>query len=99
MANDKAKDKPVDPRVTKRRVTMQSATLAADGNVYTTTKTDYVRPDILDAYLESAREAWQLVEVSEEPDAGPAGYHGATHVPKQLKHALAGQTFPATPED
>ena len=35
---------------------------------------------------------------AEQPDSGPAGYDGATHVPEQLDHPLAGQTFPATKE-
>lgn len=87
-----------DPRVDKRRVTMRSVTLGADGNLYTTEATDYVRPDFLDAYLVRARGQWQFVEVSEEPDAGPAGYHGATYVPPDLDHPLAGQMFPATDE-
>lgn len=87
-----------DPRVDKRRVTMRSVTLGADGKVYTQEATDYVRPDFLDAYVRSAQAAWQFVEVSEEPDAGPAGYHGATYVPETLDHPLAGQLFPATPE-
>jgi hypothetical protein len=56
---------------------------------------DYVRPDILDAYLADARTKWQSVEVSEDPDAGPAGYEGATHVPEHLDHPLAGAVFPA----
>jgi hypothetical protein len=60
---------------------------------------DYVRPDFLDAYVADARTRWQDVVVSEEPDAGPAGYHGPTHVPEGLDHPLAGQTFAATEED
>jgi hypothetical protein len=87
--------KNTDPRVTKRRVTMRSAALAPDGNVYTTEMTDYVRPDFLDAYLADARGRWQVVEVSDEPDAGPAGYEGATTVPAHLDHPLAGIEFPA----
>lgn len=86
------------PQVTKRRVTMRSATLAADGNTYVQEATDYVRPDFLDAYLADARTRWQLVEVSDTPDAGPAGYHGPTTVPADLNHPLAGQTFAATKE-
>ena len=88
-----------DPRVTKRRVTMRSITLGADGKTYTTEATDYVRPDFLDAYVTDARTRWQHVEVSDEPDAGPGGYHGATHVPADLAHPLAGQTFDATEEN
>ena len=91
--------KKTDPRVDKRRVTCQSATLGADGKVLITKMEDYVRPDFLAAYLVEARKNWQLVEVSDEPDAGPAGYHGATVVPETLDHPLAGQVFPETPEN
>lgn len=93
--------KRTDPRIDKRRVTMRSSTLAgvdADGNdVYRVMEAvDFVRPDFLDAYVADARTRWQVVEVSDEPDAGPGGYDGATHVPAGLDHPLAGQTFPAT---
>jgi hypothetical protein len=94
-----AKDQ-IDPRIDKRRVTMttHSATTDAEGKavIQTVQATDYVRPDILDAYVADARTRWQHVEVSEEPDAGPGGYHGETHVPAELDHPLAGQTFAAT---
>lgn len=96
-----------DPRIDKRRVTMISVVtdptqtiVDDDGNVkvatITHTATDYVRPDFLDAYVADARTRWQTVLVSDEPDAGPGGYHGATHVPASLNHPLAGQTFEAT---
>lgn len=88
-----------DPRVTKRRVTQRSATLAPDGKVYTVEKVDYVRPDFLDAYVAHAQSIWQVVEVSDEVDAGPAGYHGATVIPDELDHPLAGTVFPETPEN
>lgn len=84
-----------DPRVTKRRVTMRSVTLAADGAVVTTEATDYVRPDFLNEYVADARTRWQQVEVSDEPDAGPGGYEGQTAVPETLDHELAGRVFPA----
>lgn len=84
-----------DPRVTKRRVTMRSVSLAPDGSTQTMQAVDYVRPDFLEAYVTDARTRWQSVEVSEEPDAGPGGYEGATHVPARLAHPLAGRTFPA----
>jgi len=89
-------------QVTKRRVTMKSAVAAGfDDNgqpvFHVHEATDYVRPDFLDAYLADARQRWQDVRVSDEADAGPGGYHGATHVPADLDHPLAGQTFPATP--
>lgn len=93
-----ARTKP-DERVTKRRVTMTSISALPDGDVATHRAVDYVRPDFLDAYVAAARENWQTVEVSDEPDAGPGGYHGQTHVPAHLDHPLAGQTFPATQED
>lgn len=67
-----------DPRVTKRRVTMRSVSLSAAGATLTREATDYVLPEELDAYLERARAGWQMVEVSEEPDAGPGGYEGQT---------------------
>lgn len=94
-----------DPRIDKRRVTMTSHLVVGsddEGNAILQTyqATDYVRPDLLDAYVAEARTRWQSMEVSDEPDAGPAGYDGATHVPESLDHPLAGQTFPATtPED
>jgi hypothetical protein len=92
-----------EPEITKRRVTMRSAVLVPGGAggkdvIQTTEATDYVRPDFLDAYVADARTRWQVVEVSDEPDAGPGGYHGATLVPERLDHPLAGQTFPETPE-
>lgn len=100
-------DTPVetDPRIDKRRVTMVNIIpmgVDADGEpvFHRHEAVDYVRPDFLDAYVASAQERWQSVIVSDEPDAGPAGYDGATHVPEDLDHPLAGQTFPATtPED
>lgn len=97
-----------EPEVTKRRVTMTSqfidpgAVPDEDGRVQVLQHqaVDYVRPDYLDAYVEDARKRWPSVEVSEEPDAGPAGYHGMTTVPGHLDHPLAGQTFEATsPKD
>jgi hypothetical protein len=58
--------------------------------------TDYVRPDHLDAYVADARKNWQSVEVSDEPDAGPGGYEGETHVPDHLALPDAGAHYPAT---
>ncbi len=84
-----------DETITKRRVTMTSV-VAKPGGVETHQAVDYVRPDFLDAYVTDAKTRWQLVEVSDEPDAGPGGYHGQTHVPANLVHELAGQTFAAT---
>ncbi|MBD3783718.1 MAG: hypothetical protein IE926_12335 [Micrococcales bacterium] len=92
-----------DPRVTKRRVTMRNHTvvLEEDGSkkIVTSEVVDYVRPDFLDAYVADARTRWADVQVSDEPDAGPGGYHGETHVPAELDHPLAGQTFAATTEE
>lgn len=87
-----------DDRVTKRRVTMRSVSLLPNGDTATTQAVDYVRPDFLDAYVRDAQTRWQAVEVSEEPDAGPGGYDGVTHVPAALDHELAGRTFPAERE-
>ena len=89
------------PEITKRRVTMTNVVPAgrdADGvlQYHNHEVVDYVRPDFLDAYVADAKKRWQLVEVSDEPDAGPDGYDGQTHVPASLDHPLAGQTFPAT---
>lgn len=89
---------PVDPRTTKRRVTMRSATITEAG-VNVVTVEDYVPDDergILPAYVADARTRWQSVTVSEEFDAGPGGYDGETTVPADLDHPLAGQVFPAT---
>lgn len=88
-----------DPRVTKRKVTMTSLSALPNGDVATHQAVDYVRPDFLDAYIADARTKWQNVEVSDEPDAGPGGYHGQTSVPAHLDHPLAGQTFAATAEE
>ena len=93
-----------DPRVDKRRVTMTNYSTVVDeetGNVTVAKReaVDYVRPDFLDAYVADAKTRWQTVTVSDEPDAGPGGYDGQTHVPARLTHPLAGQTFPATPTE
>lgn len=93
------------PEITKRRVTMRSVQLAPNGDSITTEKVDYVPDDVrgganvLEAYVTKARELWQFVEVSDEPDAGPGGYDGQTHIPASVNHPLAGQTFPATSEE
>lgn len=89
--------------VTKRRVTMTSyTTVLIDGHpVPSEVKVeDYVRPDHLEAYVADARTRWQAVTVSDEPDAGPGGYHGETVVPAHLNLPDAGVTYAATsPED
>lgn len=89
MAKSKA-----DPRVTKRRVTMRSI-VAVPGGTAVHEAVDYVRPDHLDAYVADAQARWQVVEVSDDPDAGPAGYEGATAVPAHLPLADAGVEYPA----
>lgn len=83
-----------DDRVDKRRVTMTNV-LAVPGGTQTHQAVDYVRPDHLDAYVADARTKWQLVEVSEEPDAGPGGYEGQTAVPEHLVLPDAGVVYPA----
>jgi hypothetical protein len=101
-----------DPRITKRKVTMRSVFLAADGKTYEQRAEDYVLPEIMDAYLAMMRRVWQSVVVSHEPDAGPGGYEGATHIPHgvtrrsddgreefiPLEHRLAGLFRPAIGE-
>lgn len=92
-----------EDQITKKRVTMRSASIVpgAEGPkgqpvVQQVEAVDYVREDFLDAYVADARNRWQSVEVSDEYDAGPGGYHGATAVPDRLDHPLAGQIFAAT---
>lgn len=86
--------KKIDPRVDKRKVTMTSVSAGPNGTVLTTTATDYVRPDHLEAYLAQARANWQQVEVGDEPDAGPGGYEGQTYVPASLPVPDAGRIYP-----
>jgi hypothetical protein len=88
-----------DPRVTKRKVIMRSVMLDQNGDTVLHHAEDYVRPDFLDAYVADAKTKWQSVTVSDEPDAGPGGYEGETHVPGHLDHELAGQTFAAIEKD
>lgn len=73
-----------DDRVDKRRVTMRTAVALPDGKTAVHECVDYVRPDFLDAYVADAQTRWQVVEVSDEPDAGPGGYDGDTAVPEHL---------------
>lgn len=83
------------PEITKRRVTMRSISAAPDGTAVLEA-VDYVRPDFLDAYVADARTRWQVVEVSDEPDAGPGGYDGSTYIPEGLNVPGAGEFFAAT---
>lgn len=87
-----------DPRVTKRRVTMRNFIAVSKDVVHVHEATDYVNPELLDAYVADARTRWAEVEVSDEPDAGPGGYHGQTAVPAGLNHPEAGTVRPATKE-
>jgi hypothetical protein len=102
-----ARMKKWDERIDKRRVTMVNVVVDPtntfeneNGEIQVATIThkavDYVRPDFLDAYVADARSKGWTVLVSDEPDAGPAGYHGPTNVPESLNHPLAGQTFEET---
>ncbi|WP_439593875.1 hypothetical protein [Microbacterium sp.] len=89
------------PEITKRRVTMRSTVVAGVNDEGKTLyqdfqAVDFVRPDILDAYVADARTRWQHVEVSDEPDAGPLGYDGPTFIPDSFDHADAGTYFPPT---
>lgn len=82
--------------IDKRRVVMRNVSLLPTGETAIMEATDYVRPDFLEEYLSEARSRWQYVEVSEEPDAGPGGYEGQTHIPRNLNHPDAGTTYAAT---
>lgn len=84
-----------DPRITKRRVTMNSVTATPTGQA-NMSAVDYVPQEILDAYVADAKLRWQSVEVSEEYDAGPGGYDGATYIPENLAVPNAGTLIPAT---
>lgn len=108
-------------QITKRRVTMTSVRAIGrdeDGRLMTaeTTMVDYVADDDrghLAPYLAAQRASgqWDTVEVSEDFQAGPGGYHGATHLPEgfvkptpegqpdeyvHLQHVDAGETWKAT---
>lgn len=78
-----------DDRITKRRVTMKSVSLLADGGTAELEAVDYVLPEHLDVYVADARTRWQFVEVSEDPDAGPAGYDGETTLAPHLAERLS----------
>jgi hypothetical protein len=81
-----------DQRITKRRVTLVNSAFVGTGpdgrDLYQRSEVvDYVPDDVrdgvnvLEAYLAAVRPAWQSVTVSEEFDAGPAGYEGQTYIP------------------
>lgn len=66
---------------TKRRATMVSyqATTDSDGKpvVRKFEAVDYWHVEEIDARTQAALAGgWQHVEISDEPDAGPGGYHG-----------------------
>lgn len=111
-----------DEKITKRRVTMVSLIAGPpdDQGVVTVNEhraVDYVPDDerdgvnVLQAYLEQARQVWQRVDVSDELDAGPGGYHGQTVIPGNVElitpegqdnivvpmnHPAAGRVYKAT---
>lgn len=72
-------------QVTKRKVTMRSTSVVGYDKkgralLQDHEAVDYVLPEHLDAYVAEARLRWQAVDVSEDPDAGPAGYDGETTI-------------------
>jgi hypothetical protein len=81
------------PDTDKRKVTMRNfvTTVDEDGapQVHTHEATDYVPPDILDAYVADAQTRWQSVTVSDETDAGPGGADGETVTPIHLEGRTA----------
>lgn len=92
-----------EPQVTKRRVTMTAYVAdPVSGEPRKVQAVDYVLDEVragvhvLDTYVADARRRWQAVEVSDEYDAGPGGYHGATFFPDTLDHPLSGVLLPAT---
>lgn len=86
--------------VTKHRVTMKSIGLSPDGaTTLEYEANDYVLPEHLEAYVADARTRWQSVSVSEEPDAGPGGWGGATAVPAHLNVPDAGQVYAAVGDE
>jgi hypothetical protein len=72
----------------KFRVTMRSI-VAIPGGIQEHTAVDYVPEEILDAYLSDAAPRWQSIEVSDEPDSGPAGDDGATIIPEAVAAIIA----------
>ena len=101
MPTSKKSDPADEPVITKYRVTMRNVravppTADNPAGIAEITATDYVPIEILDAYVADVSTKWAQVEVSEEPDAGPGGYHGATHIPEHLPVPEAGTTRPAT---
>jgi len=93
------------PEITKRRVTMTSYVVRPpveegdEPQIERHEAVDFVREDFLDAYVADAKNRWQHVAVSDEPDAGPGGYDGETHIPAHLDHPDAGKTYPANDPD
>jgi len=87
-----------DPRVTKRKVTMQNFIAVSATETHVHEAVDYVNPEFLDAYVADAKTRWASVEVSDEPDAGPGGYDGQTAIPAGIDHPEAGTVRAATQE-
>lgn len=87
-----------DPTPTKRKATMTTKSWAGvddDGkDVWQTVEaTDYWHVEEIEERTRLAKQAgWQQVVISDEPDAGPGGYHGQ-YV------QLDGTVRPETPED
>lgn len=91
-------DEPPPGEITKRRVTMRNFVgFDPNGNALYHEAVDYVKVDHLEAYTTDARTRWGFVEVGDEPDAGPSGYHGAYQLPSTVNHPDAGQALPPTP--
>jgi hypothetical protein len=80
--------------ITKHRVTMTNVVPRGrdeEGNVVLDqhVATDYVLPEHLELYVADAKLRWQLVEISDEPDAGPGGYEGETNFPEHLAKGIS----------
>jgi hypothetical protein len=89
---------PEPGEITKRKVVMRNFTgFNPDGSALYHEAVDYVLPEILDAYVTDARTRWGFVEVGDEPDAGPGGYHGPSFIPAHLPVPNAGEYRPPTP--
>jgi hypothetical protein len=90
-------DEPPPGDITKRRVVMRNFVgFDPNGNALYHEAVDYVKIEHLEAYTADARTRWGFVEVGDEPDAGPSGYHGAYQLPTTVNHPDAGQFLPPT---
>jgi hypothetical protein len=71
------------PRVEKRKVTMKSAVILADGTHGEIMAQDFVPLEYLDEYIADAQTRWQSVTVDRDKhDPGPGGDDGPTTKPK-----------------